>query len=339
MNPAALNLLYFAGIVILIVLGIRISKNKNLWIGKQKKQKRLIEDILKQLFHVAQSKRTATISDLSGALEVKRRVIFNIVLEMTQNELLTNKNEVLKLTKKGSNYALKVIRVHRLWEKYLAEKTGYQAADWHHLAENMEHQLSEVETKKLSIQLGHPMFDPHGDPIPTQEGAIFPQDWTPLPAYPINTIGKIAHIEDEPDVIYQHLLKSKVFVGSQIEIIKSSDKEVIFKSEGNQHQFAPIIAANISVMPIPKEEVLDKNVERLSLLKKGELAHIVGISKECRGANRRRLLDLGVLPGTQISVELESPMKDPIAYNIRNTSIALRNSLADLILISKSVNV
>ena len=109
-------------------------------------------------------------------------------------------------------------------------------------------------------------------------------------------------------------------------------------SEGENHYFSPIVAANINVSELSEEESFEENAVRLSSLASGEWAEVVGISQECRGANRRRLLDLGILPGTSIEVDLESPMKDPIAYRVRNTSIALRNSLADLILINKKLS-
>ena len=46
------------------------------------------------------------------------------------------------------------------------------------------------------------------------------------------------------------------------------------------------------------------------------------------GSNRRRLMDLGVLPGTKIEVEMVSPLGDPVAYRVRGAVIALRNRQA-----------
>jgi len=336
MNPAVINLLVFAGIILLIWLVVKLVTSRNLLQSKSNKQKTLTEDILKQLYHVEESKRTATLSDLSGALKMRRRIILPIIEASIASGLLQYANEALQLTPAGREYALKIVRVHRLWEKYLAERTGYKPSDWHHLAEKMEHKLNEIDTSELSSGLGNPMFDPHGDPIPTEKGVIMPVKWIPLPSYPENLPGKIAHIEDEPGVIYNQILARRIFVGSHIMVKKSSNNKVIFHCEGHGHLLSPIVAANINVIPLNPEEAYEKNALRLSTLKIGELAGIIGISQECRGANRRRLLDFGMLPGTRITVDLESPMRDPIAYRVRNTSIALRNSLADLILINKT---
>ncbi|MBZ0302226.1 MAG: ferrous iron transport protein A [Anaerolineae bacterium] len=46
------------------------------------------------------------------------------------------------------------------------------------------------------------------------------------------------------------------------------------------------------------------------------------------GANRRRLMDLGLLPGTRVEVEMISPLGDPVAYRVRGAVIALRRKQA-----------
>lgn len=338
MNPAAINLLVFAALVFTTWLIIKLVTKRSVLDSKLHQQKTLTEDILKQLYHVEQSNRTATITDLSGALQVKRTKILPIVEATTASGLIQSTDEALHLTAIGREYALKIVRVHRLWEKYLAEKTGFQPSEWHYLAEKMEHKLNESDIDKLSTSLGNPMFDPHGDPIPSAEGEVSAVKWFPLPSYPINKPGKIVHIEDEPGVVYQQILAKRILIGSHIVVKKSSHSEIVISSEGENHYFSPIVAANINVAALSEEETFEENAVRLSSLASGEMAEVVAISQECRGANRRRLLDLGILPGTSIEVDLESPMRDPIAYRVRNTSIALRNSLADLILINKKLS-
>ncbi len=335
MNTAAINLIVF---VLLAAIGwilLKLYSSKRILHSKANKNKTLTEDMLKQLYHVAQSKRTATINGLAGALKIRKSKVLQMVVQMSQANLVETLNDTIHLTSEGKSYALKIIRTHRLWEKYLAEKTGHQPSDWHYLAEKMEHQLSENEISALSNTLGNPLFDPHGDPIPSHEGDIIPVEWIPLPTYPLNTPGKIAHIEDEPGAIYQQILAKRMLIGSHIKIIESDKNEIIINCEGQDHSFSPIVAANISIVPLNLDEVYEEQAKRLSSLKKHQKAEVISISKECRGASRRRLLDLGILKGAQIEVDLESPLKDPIAYKVRNTSIALRNSLADLILIKK----
>lgn len=53
-----------------------------------------------------------------------------------------------------------------------------------------------------------------------------------------------------------------------------------------------------------------------------------------RDNQRRRLLDLGLIPGTTVVAKRKSPLGDPIAYLIRGTILALRREETDLVKIS-----
>ncbi|MEN8247997.1 MAG: metal-dependent transcriptional regulator [Bacteroidota bacterium] len=335
MSPAALNLIIFFSIVLVVGLALLLTGKRISIQGKFRKLEVLREDILKQLFHVENGKRTATISDLSGVLKISRTKLLPIIESMTSEGDINLEDDKLFLSEAGKEKALKIIRTHRLWEKYLAEKTGHEAEEWHYMAEQMEHKLDDNDLAKLTAILGDPLYDPHGDPIPSKEGQIIAVKWQPLPSFPVNQPGKIVHIEDEPAVVYEQILEKRIFIGSHIIITRSSANEIVFKCEGQEHKLSPIVAANINIEPLDEGELFEDNAIRLSALKTGESASIIGLSQECRGANRRRLLDLGLLPGTEVKVDMFSPMKDPVAYQIRNTSIALRNSLADLVLIKK----
>ena len=55
------------------------------------------------------------------------------------------------------------------------------------------------------------------------------------------------------------------------------------------------------------------------------------------GLARRRLMDLGMVPGTMVSVAMVSPLGDPVAYQVRGATIALRRSQAREIEVSTEV--
>ncbi len=80
------------------------------------------------------------------------------------------------------------------------------------------------------------------------------------------------------------------------------------------------------------------STERLSALKPGELGKIVSILPGCQGAERRRFMDLGIVPGTIVTAEFTSPGGDPTAYLIRHSLIGLRKEQAEYILIERVAN-
>lgn len=338
-NPAVALLIFFV-ISILAYLFFRPGKgwfwviSNNLRIN----EKVVIEDILKQLYHSENSGKEQNVNSLTGTLKFNNNLIIKVIEKMALNDLIEIDGDVLRLTSSGRDYALRIVRVHRLWEKYLAEKTGFDKLEWHERAELKEHELDYEATNLLARQLGNPMYDPHGDPIPTKSGEIKILDGEFLSTVPVNAVGRIVHIEDEPDVIYKQILAEKIYIGSQIRVVENNKQRIVFYSEGEEFVLAPIVAANITVDVFKKDEVIEENMIRLSSLQEDEKAYIIGISKESRGDSRRRLLDLGFVKGTEISVDLLSPMRNPTAYSVKGTSIALRRDQASKILIKKAVN-
>lgn len=78
------------------------------------------------------------------------------------------------LTAEGERRALNVIRRHRLIELFLVQTLGLDWSEVHEEAEELEHAISDKVLEKIDALLGHPQFDPHGDPIPAARGTFEP---------------------------------------------------------------------------------------------------------------------------------------------------------------------
>jgi len=299
-------------------------------------QRVLREDALKHLHRCERYGRPATVESLSGALHVTGDSAASLLADLESNQLIRSEGETFRLTPEGREYALHVIRSHRLWERYLADETGYEHEAWHDRAESAEHSLTPEEADALAAELGYPTHDPHGDPIPTANGEMVPHGGQPLNALPVDVPARIVHLEDEPDASYAQLVAEELGPGMIVRIIETSPSRVRFWADGEEHLLAPVVAANISVVPLPTtvEAVLEPG-ERLSILRPGEHGEVISISGSSRGTERRRFLDLGILPGTHISAELNSPSGDPTAYRVRDALIALRREQADMIRIKR----
>jgi DtxR family Mn-dependent transcriptional regulator len=331
-----LSLVAFSALAFLIVIAWKIFKAPWFIQNVLHSKKELIEDILKQLFHVSQSEHKASINALAGALSMPSSKVIKLIHEMIDQQLVNTSGDWIELTESGQIEALRIIRVHRLWEKYLSERTGFNQKEWHDIAERKEHKMNRSEEKALSLALGNPRYDPHGDPIPTPSGEIIIPDWSPLPALTIGSTGRIVHIEDEPEVVYQQIISRKLHIGSQIRVNVVNDESIVFESEGLVHELSMIVASNINVAELTAQDMYEKDAVRLSSLLTGEMGKIIAISSECRGANRRRLLDLGFVTGSEVEVAYENPLKEPKAYLIRNTLVALRHEQSDFVIIEKA---
>jgi len=114
-----------------------------------------------------------------------------------------------------------------------------------------------------------------------------------------------------------------------VEVDEITANRIRFWTDDQEHVLAPIVAANISVVPLAEEnhEVIIEGVP-LDSLEPGQSGVVTGISSLSRGVERRRLFDLGIIPGTTIDVEMVNPSGDPTAYRIRGSVIALRSNQA-----------
>jgi DtxR family Mn-dependent transcriptional regulator len=297
----------------------------------------LIEDALKHIHESEMEGRRATLQSLAGALQVTADRVSSLLSQMEARGLLRVEDGHYHLTPQGRDYALHVIRAHRLWERYLAEYSGYAVDEWHDQAHRQEHLLSPEEVEALALRLNNPTHDPHGDPIPGSDGKMVVPQGRALTSLEADQAARIVHLEDEPPALYAQLVAQGLHPGMEVRLLEKSPQRVRFWADGDEQVLAPIVAANVSVVPLPGLEihVEQSDVEHLSDLKPGESAVVVGLSPTCRGSERRRFLDLGILPGTAVEAEMISPSGDPTAYRVRGALLALRREQAEYIRITR----
>lgn len=310
-------------------LGARWRRSRGLAARSQR------EDVLKHILKCRANGSPPTLESIAGALQISTGQAADVLQELESHGLVSYEGGVLLLKPAGREMALHIVRAHRLYESYLAEQTGVAEAEWHRRAERQEHLLSPGEADALAAQLGHPMYDPHGDIIPETQSDLPTETGQPLHAVPANTPVLFTHIEDEPETIYAQLCAQGLRRGMRAFVIEKSADRIRFWADGNEHVLAPVLANNITVVPLPEFKTEDLVEEEfLSGLRPGECAKVLGLAPACRGAERRRLLDLGFVAGTAVEVEMVSPAGDPTAYRVRGTVIALRREQAGLIRIA-----
>ncbi len=302
---------------------------------KKDRSRELIEDALKHLYDCEYKGVDCSLNSISGSLFISGERSVHIISMLEAMNLISSVENKITLTPEGRSYALRVIRVHRLLEKYLAEKTSVNETDWHVIAEEKEHEVSNEEANKLAAQLGNPLLDPHGDPIPSESGEIPTRKGLTLNNLNSGTFATIIHIEDEPKEVYAQLSALKLYPGMQIYLLENSKERISFEADGEECVLAPILASSVTVYPIAERENVKESFETLSLLNQDEEAIVIGISKAMRGQQRRRLLDFGIVPGTVVRAQLKSLSGDPTGYEIRGAIIALRKNQSDLIYIKR----
>ncbi len=302
---------------------------------KMNNQRVHLEDALKFLFDCEYKGTGSNMNSLAGNLNISVDHATRLVERLMEMGLIRMKKEAIQLTDTGKSYALRVIRVHRVWEKYLADETGVTPADWHNEADKLEHYVSDEATEKLAAQMGNPVYDPHGDPIPTSGGEIPKLKGQPLSQMKEGESGVIIHIEDEPKYIYEQLVVQGLYPGMQVYVTKVEENKITFAANGEEYTFTPLFAAHLTIEELQGMTREKQKHVLLSTLEVGEEAEIVGISPHCRGQQRRRLMDLGIVPGSRIAAHMKSASGDPVGYRVMGTTIGIRKQQAEQIFIHR----
>lgn len=337
--PDPLIALFIGTVFILLAVSLFWPKGGLLGLFQrvvQQNDRILREHALKTLFNIERQSDIATSESLVKALELSSKRTSALLKDMQRDGLIVRDGEQIRLSSTGEEYALHIIRAHRLFERYLAEETGHDEAKWHNIADQFEHHLSRDQANTLAQHLGNPTHDPHGDPIPTPDGHMVLHDGQPITTMPLNKPLQIVHLEDEPEPIYAQLVAEGLHPGMEISLLENNSHRVrAWADDGSEHILAPIVANSISVIPLPfQDHEIQSLGEPLNSLKQGQQGQVLLLSPRLRGAERRRMMDLGLLPGTTVTAEMIAPGGDPIAYRIRGALVALRSEQAELIRIS-----
>ena len=323
-------LVLFLAVVVLLALLVwpKTGLVPRLYRSSHFGQRVRLEDALKHVFMCQQSGQTSSLQSLAGQLEVSTGQAASFLSRLAEMGLVQMEGDGPQLTQEGAKTAVRIVRTHRLWERYLADRTGVPPVEWHDEAERMEHSLSAEQANQLEARLGHPTWDPHGDPIPSSAGEIPPVPGIEILAVEPGRTVEIVHLEDEPREIYDALLGDGLVLGARVEVVGRRGRAVYVRAGSREWTLDPVAARNISVRQLPIGELPDSDRPTLLDIKEGETVQVVELSRACQGPQRRRLLDLGVVVGTEITPELMSVAKDPVAYRIRGALIALRNQQA-----------
>jgi len=336
MTPAGNLVLFVASLLVLALLFVPRIGFLDLARNYRRDLERIrVEDALKYLYDREGHGTTAGLAHLADALRISPRRAMALVERMQRAGLLDVADGRLLLSSQGLTYALEIIRAHRLWERYLADETGVDPVRWHALADRREHALTPGQAEELAKRLGNPRFDPHGDPIPTADGEMPLEPAVPSSRLAEGDLGRVVHVEDEPDAVYAQLIALGVYPGMEFRVAGRSSERIALESEGRTLEMSQLTAGNVAVSRIGDEEAIQLRDARETLaeLHAGETALVARISPACRGLERRRLMDLGILPGTRVGYDRRGLTGGLTSYVVRGTRIALRDEQARLVAI------
>jgi DtxR family Mn-dependent transcriptional regulator len=162
---------------------------------------RSVEDYLMAIYRLSPEGRFASTRDIAHLLELSAPSVSGMVKRLSELGLLEHiPYKGVQLTEPGRLAALRMVRRHRLIEAYLVRFLGYGWDTVHPEAERLEHAVSDTLVERMAAALGHPVADPHGDPIPAADGSLPELACSPLADVPVGETVEIRRVdESEPE--------------------------------------------------------------------------------------------------------------------------------------------
>lgn len=122
------------------------------------------------------------------------------------------------LTQKGQTLALEMTRRHRLIETFLVEQLQYSWDEVHDEADQLEHAVSQQFIARLDAALGFPERDPHGDPIPREDGSVSLPEAELLADLDVPAEVRIERISDAEPEMLKFFATHGMFPGTKLAV-------------------------------------------------------------------------------------------------------------------------
>lgn len=178
------------------------------------------QNYLKAVWSLAEWSQTPVTATLIAAkTELKLSSVSDAVRKLSAQGLLVHSPYgSVELTPTGQEYALAMVRRHRLIESFLVSVLGYGWDQVHDEAENLEHAVSDFLVNRIDEFLNFPSRDPHGDPIPAADGTVVFPDAVQLTQVGAGQSVLVERISDADPLLLQFFEEQKIVLGARLQI-------------------------------------------------------------------------------------------------------------------------
>ena len=209
------------------------------------------ENYLKAIFHLERAFPSGVSTNaLADEMSTKASSVTDMIKKLSEKKLVAYKKyQGVKLSDKGRETAVNVIRKHRLWEVFLVEKLGFAWDEVHEVAEQLEHIRSDKLINELDRFLDFPKRDPHGDPIPDSKGNFAISNKLLLAELNTGESGICIGVKDSSPEFLQYLDKNKIALGQLIVILEkeSFDLSMLINLNGKELKISNVISSNLYI--------------------------------------------------------------------------------------------
>ncbi len=210
------------------------------------------ENYLKAIYHLSsQDGESVNTNALAESMSTTPASANDMVKRLAQKNLIGyQKYKGASLLPSGKKIALNIVRKHRLWEVFLVDKLGFKWDEVHVIAEQLEHIKSPSLIKRLDKFLGYPTMDPHGDPIPNEDGVMKETRRASIAEVNVHSKGIVVAVNNDDTLLLQHLDSLGIKLGSKIDVLERMDFDgsvSITIDEGPKQFLSKAVAENLMI--------------------------------------------------------------------------------------------
>lgn len=180
------------------------------------------ENYLKAIFKISEKEaKAASTNAIAAEMQTTAASVTDMLKRLADKNFIDyEKYRGVQLTEEGNRLATALIRKHRLWEVFLVDKLGFAWDEVHDLAEQLEHVQGNSLVNRLDAFLGHPKFDPHGDPIPDAEGRWSFRQQVLLSTLKPGDRAAVTGVDDHSPAFLQYLDQLGLTLGAGLELLE-----------------------------------------------------------------------------------------------------------------------
>jgi DtxR family Mn-dependent transcriptional regulator len=210
------------------------------------------EDYLSTIYKHRDSDGTIKSNQIAEQLDISGAAVTDMLKKLSKDGYVDYKKyKGIRLTKVGEEYAMNMVRRHRIWEVFLHQVVGIPWDKVHSEAENLEHSSSDDLIDRLEEMLDFPEFDPHGDPIPDKNGNLPEQEIAKsLSKIKPGSKVKVLKVNDFDSSFLKHISRIGIALNKEIEIkdVLKFDGSMLLTIDGRELNVSNKLAANIFVI-------------------------------------------------------------------------------------------
>lgn len=330
MSPGTSSILWPAvsGVLAIALVCVVLRRRREAKPAQTDSWRIVAEDALRAIMSLERDQRPVGIEALADVLTVSNSLAEEIVRVLLGARWIErDTTDGLRLTDEGRRRAHELIRAHRLWEQYLVERERMPVEAVHTEAHRREHATTPQQIADLDAELGHPARDPHGHMIPNVGGGVPESGGASLIECGVGKRLRVLHVADEPPALFAQLIAMGLTPGAELEVLERDPERLWVRVNEKSMPLAAAAAERVHASPAP---VLPVSLGELS---PGSHARVVEIRGT--GKHQRRILDMGLVPGAQVSVVRTAPLGDPVEYLVKGSAVSMRRSDASTVLVDE----